>query len=247
MTYPHWLLDILRDPATGKKIVQDFANKDGILSLVYPPDLSGENLKMNAFYDRIAPFYHFFESFMGWLLTGIRMKQERRKILALLGLQKGSRLLEVSPGPGVFQPLLRQALGPNAEIVSVDLSIRMLQQCKKHYKGLNIQLIQANAEHLPFADESFDALFHFGGINLFNDPNKALNEFVRVVRKGGLVCWGDEKMSKNFRHPVGRWLLPRLNPGYLKEQPPIPNHLENIRQYEVYKGLGYLIIGNKKV
>ena len=51
---------------------------------------------------------------------------------------------------------------------------------------------------MAFADESIDALFHFGGINLFNDRERALREFVRVVRKDGVVCWGDEGFSEDY-------------------------------------------------
>ena len=67
-------------------------------------------------------------------------------------------------GPGVFHPMLRKQLGEDAEIVSIDLSLNMLQQCRKQHASDRIELIQANAQNLPFADESFDALFHFGGV-----------------------------------------------------------------------------------
>ena len=243
MMYPNWLIDILRDPATNAKI-SDVA-QDQILSLVYPPTLTGENLKMNQVYDRIAPLYHIAESIFGYLLAGIHMQRERKNIMSLLNLKPGIRLLEVSPGSGVFQPLLRETLGKEAQILSADLSMCMLQQCRKQHGDLNIPLIQANAEHLPFADESFDALFHMGGINRFNHPDIALKEFVRVTRKGGIIAWGDEYMSENFRHPIGRLLLPLLNPGVHKPIPSIPDHLHNVQRYEIYKGIAYLFISTK--
>ena len=43
--------------------------------------------------------------------------------------------------------------------------------------------------YLPFKDESFDGLFHFGGLNLFNNPEMALDEFVCVVKKEVLFHW----------------------------------------------------------
>ncbi len=46
--------------------------------MIYPTWLTGENLKMNLFYDRIAPFYHFFESFLGWILAGNGVRPDIR-------------------------------------------------------------------------------------------------------------------------------------------------------------------------
>ncbi len=256
MTHADWLINILRCPETGQRfsphkqglIRSDgkiFADRDAILSLVYPTTLVGPDAKMNRLYERIAPFYDLSERALGWILTGINMQRGREKIVSLLNLSPGQRLLEVSPGPGVFQPMLRRALGNDAEMVALDLSHNMLRQCRKRHADLNIELVQGNGQYLPFADESFDALFHFGGINLFNDADKALKEFIRVVRKGGTVAWGDELMSDNFRHPLGRRILPRMNPGFLKSPPQIPDMLVDVQTYEVYQGLGYLTIARR--
>jgi ubiquinone/menaquinone biosynthesis C-methylase UbiE len=119
-------------------------------------------------------------------------------------------------------------------------AVKMLKQCHKHFSNLNIELIQGNAQHLPFADASFDVLFYFGGINLFNEPKQALCELVRVVKEGGIVAWGDEQMSDDFRHPLGRFLLSHLNPGFLKTPPAIPQGISDLKKYKVYGGLGYL-------
>ena len=69
---------------------------------------------------------------------------------------------------------------------------------------------------MPFADSSFDALFHFGGVNLFNDSNKAVQEFIRVVKRNGIVSWGDEGFSKNYRSETRKRILAKMNPGFLK-------------------------------
>jgi ubiquinone/menaquinone biosynthesis C-methylase UbiE len=44
---------------------------------------------------------------------------------------------------------------------------------------------QSNAERLPFADRTFDVVFHVGGINFFDQPAVAVREMVRVARAGG--------------------------------------------------------------
>ena len=252
-----WLIDRLRCPQTGQPLVpvdkglqrsgdgKFFPNQDGITSLVYPPQLVGDDEKLNQRYEWLAPYYDASERILGRLLTGIDMQQGRCQIVDLLGLTPGMRLLEVSPGPGVFQPMLRQALGSQAQIATVDLSLNMLRQCRQQHAAERVELIRADAQHLPFADESFDALFHFGGVNLFNAPAQALSEFVRVVRSGGLVAWGDELMDKSFKHPIGRRVLPLMNPGFKKTPPQVPAGLTQVTQHTVYGGLGYLTVSRK--
>jgi ubiquinone/menaquinone biosynthesis C-methylase UbiE len=222
-----------------------FPDRDGFPSLVFPATLGGDDGRMNALYQRIAPFYDFSERVLGRLLTGVDLQESRAEMVSLTDLGAGMRLLEVSPGPGVFFRGLRGRLGPGSRFAAIDLSIAMLRQCRANHAAQSVELIHGNAQYLPFADESFDALFHFGGVNLFNEPARALDEFVRVVRKGGILAWGDEQMSSQFRHPLGRWVLPRLNPGFLRSPPPVPGGLADVRQHEVHRGLGYLITAKR--
>ncbi len=254
---PDWAISLLRCPETGQKLelrggalVREdgkvFPCPGGIASLVYPETLQDTDASWNRFYDALAPFYDFSERILGRLLTGVDMVKGRAEIAALAGLEPGSQVLEVSPGPGVFHPLLRKALGHSSRIASADLSLNMLRECRRRHGDLDIALIQANALHLPFADESFDALFHFGGVNLFSDPDQALSEFVRVVRKGGRIVWGDEHMSERFSHPIGRRVLPRLNPGFRKTPPAPPSSTNVLARHEVYGGLGYLIVAQRR-
>ena len=53
-------------------------------------------------------------------------------------------------------------------------------------------LFEGEAEHLPFRSESFDCVFHVGGINFFNDKGRALRELVRVAKPGVKIVVVDE-------------------------------------------------------
>ena len=256
MNYPAWFDEILRCPEMGTRLtrVQDsYVREDGlkypiikdILSIVYPQSLKGTDATYNRFYNIWAPFYDLSERFFGKLITSLDMVEGRRDIILRLSLSPGLRLLEVSPGPGVFQPLLREQLTNQGEFVSLDLSLSMLRQCQLHSSKLNVHLVHGNAQYLPFADNSFDALFHFGGVNLFNDPNKAIQEFIRVVKTNGLVSWGDEGFSKNYKNEIRRKILATINPGFLKPMPTIPDTLHEVKIHEVYGGLGYLVAAKK--
>jgi ubiquinone/menaquinone biosynthesis C-methylase UbiE len=258
MNYTNWFKDILRDPETGERLNPtgngfvrkdgdaEYSINDGILSRVFPPDLSGENAKMNQLYKYLAPFYQLSENVFGRAIFGLDMVKGRAEIVSLLGLPPGIKLLEVSPGPGVFQRLLRDRVGAAGEIVALDLSLPMLKQCQLKNQDLRIELVHGNAEYLPFASETFDAVFHFGGVNLFNEPEKAVCEFVRVAKKGGMVAWGDEGFASNFPDDFRKRILMKINPGFLKPRPAIAEGLVNVKEYEVYDGMGYLVVGEKK-
>jgi ubiquinone/menaquinone biosynthesis C-methylase UbiE len=247
---------IICDPQTGQSLVRHndayyrddgkrYAIRNGIASLVYPEDVAGSDGKWNRFYDRFAPFYDVVQKVLGRLLLGESVAEAHCKVVAQVPIVVGCRLLEVSPGPGTFHRSLRERLGGEGVLVSLDLSAQMLHQCKKRGDAKAF-LIHGNGQYLPFLDESFDCLFHFGGINLFNDPKRALAEFVRVVRKGGIVSWGDEGFSPHYKGGVKKRLLTALNPGYLKPMPPIPDELVEVVVREVYGGTGYLVVGRKK-
>ena len=257
LTYPEWLLNALRDPcgrspltfagtgflAEGKR---SYPISDGILSIVHPPSLGGMDERMNRRYRWLAPFYDASERILGRVLAGRDMRAGRAEIVGLLGLPQGVRLLEVSPGPGVFQPLLRSAIGSHGELVAVDLSMAMLRECRSLQGSTHAHLIHANGAYLPFADETFDALFHFGGVNLFNEPQRALGEFVRVVRTGGIVAYGDEGFAPDYAGGWRKAVLKRLNPGFSTPRGAVPSTLGNVNEHVVYGGLGYLVVGTRR-
>ena len=254
--YSQWLINTLRCPETLKPLTQNGENfesegksyllKNNILSIVYPPDPGGSDAKYNKIYNLFAPLYDFNERIMGRLLAGVDMIKWRKKIISFLALEPGMKILEVSPGPGVFQKFLRNDIGEKGELVALDLSMGMLRQCQKKNGNLNVELIHGNAQYLPFADNSFDALYHFGGVNLFNDPQKAISEFIRVVRKDGIVSWGDEGFSENYSNELRKKIMLRVNPGFSKPHPVIPDSVYDVKVNEVYDGMAYLVVAKKR-
>jgi ubiquinone/menaquinone biosynthesis C-methylase UbiE len=82
-------------------------------------------------------------------------------------------------------------------------------------------------------------------VNLFNDPDKAVQEFIRVVRRNGIVSWGDEGFSKSYKSETRKKILTMLNPGFRKTMPNIPDILHETELHEVYGGLGYLVVAKK--
>lgn len=57
---------------------------------------------------------------------------------------------------------------------------------------MNLTLVNCCAEDLPFKNNSFDIVFHVGGINFFNDKKKAVEEMLRVAKNGAKLLIADE-------------------------------------------------------
>ena len=68
----------------------------------------------------------------------------------------------------------------------LDRSWGMLKQCQQNLQRWQreAELIPGSAEELPLRDESFDTVFHVGGLNAFNDQATVIDEMIRVARAG---------------------------------------------------------------
>jgi SAM-dependent methyltransferase len=73
--------------------------------------------------------------------------------------------------------------------------------------------------NLPFADASFDAAYHFGGINQFPDIAMGIAEMNRVVRPGGRVLIGDEGIALWLKGTELGNMLIENNPLYAHAPP----------------------------
>lgn len=112
-----------------------------------------------------------------------RMTEET---LAAVEAGPGEKVLDVGCGRGL--DLLR-LFGQGAVLFGFDGSQVMIELSAGNFKarGVAPRLACGSAEHLPFADSSFDKVVCKGAIDHFYDPRLALQEMVRVVRPGGRV------------------------------------------------------------
>ncbi len=211
--------------------------------------MSGEDEKWNRVYERLAPYYGFVERSFGRLVMGLDVAAEWKKTASMAGFTAGSSLLEVSPGSGVYQPFLRDQIGPSGTLVSLDLSMGMLRACRGQgdFLRLNPLLVHGNGSNLPFRDGVFDGLFNVGSINLFSEPEKALLEFARVVKKGGKVVIGDEGFPSGKPEGFRQRMLAKMNPGFLKcKVPTLPDPLVLKSVQWLFNGCLYLLVAERK-
>jgi ubiquinone/menaquinone biosynthesis C-methylase UbiE len=103
-------------------------------------------------------------------------------------------------------------------------------------------LVQADACRLPFADAAFDVVFHFDGLNVFDEPEQALHEFARVARPGGIVAFGDWSASPNLPRTISNRIL-QLNPCLRRAPLSVPSEVLDERAHHwVLRQRAYLKI-----
>jgi SAM-dependent methyltransferase len=105
-----------------------------------------------------------------------------------LGEVGGLDALEL--GCGAAQVGIRVAMR-GARVNALDLSANQLTAAGGNLRetGVQMPLVQASAEELPFADASFDLVFCDHGATTFTDPNITVPQVARVLRSGGLFVF----------------------------------------------------------
>jgi O-methyltransferase/aklanonic acid methyltransferase len=107
------------------------------------------------------------------------------------GLRPGERVLDIAAGTGASVVPAAQRVGPTGRVVGIDLAPGMVAELRDTIEvgriG-NAEALVADAEELPFPDDSFDAVLCGFALFFFPDPQRALAEARRVVRAGGSVA-----------------------------------------------------------
>jgi SAM-dependent methyltransferase len=110
-------------------------------------------------------------------------------LLAAARAGPAARLLDVATGPG---SVAAEAKRLGAHPIGVDLSPGMVALATASHPGIDFRV--GDVEHLPFADQSFDALVSNFGIGHFPWPEAAVAECVRTLKVGGRIAlsWWDQ-------------------------------------------------------
>jgi ubiquinone/menaquinone biosynthesis C-methylase UbiE len=197
-------LRILQSPVTGgplhlvrqgkEEVLTSSSNerfpiRAGLADLRRPEDLTGFNRKYNHLYETIGGFYDDTQR-VACALGGIDRDAYVMSYLGMLEVKPGDSVLETSVGTDLnFKYLPR-----SVRLSGIDLSAEMLANCKSNLRRWHLEadLFLGNAESLPFADSTFDVVYHVGGINFFNDRAKAIREMIRVAKPGSRILIADE-------------------------------------------------------
>lgn len=101
-------------------------------------------------------------------------------------LRAGERVLDVACGSGTAALVAARRY---CEVTGIDYVPALLERARlrAHAEGFEAEFLEADAQDLPFADDSFDAVVSVYGVQFAPDQHRAANEMLRVTRPGGRI------------------------------------------------------------
>ena len=123
------------------------------------------------------------------VLAYATLMQDRRWkdwVVRSAGLKSGMKVLDIGCGTCV----LEESIGPNCQVVGMDLSEEMLTVGRSKRLGNIGSLIHSDGERLPFRNESFDAVLSCYVVK-YCDESRLVSEAARVLRPGGRLAFYD--------------------------------------------------------
>ena len=126
--------------------------------------------------------------------------------LSLTGLRPGQRALDVAGGTGDLALGMLRQVGKQGSVVLSDINPNMLERGRDRLLDMgaagNVECLVADAERLPFDDNSFDCVTIGFGLRNVTDKAAALNSMLRVLKPGGQL------LILEFSRPVAPGLKP---------------------------------------
>jgi len=119
------------------------------------------------------------------------------QVMECAALMPGERVLDVACGTGLITFAAAQEVGPQGEVVGIDISEQMTVAARQRAQERNVanaSFIRMDAERLDQPDASFDVVICSLGLMYVPDPDQAIREMRRVLRPGGrlvIAVWGE--------------------------------------------------------
>ncbi len=157
-------------------------------------------------YRRTARFYD---------VTALPSGRLRANAIARAELRPGEAVLDLGCGTGLSFDLLEQAVGPQGQVIGVELSPDMLARAREKVAKQgwkNVKLIEANAEEVDLAPESVDAVLSVYTNDIIHS-RRAVERAVRALRSRGRFVAAGAKQAGGLRGVV-------LNPITLAQSLP---------------------------
>lgn len=117
-------------------------------------------------------------------------------------LRPGDRVLDAGCGSGRLIPVVCDVIGPQGSLVELDFAPGMLEVGRLKPHGANVSFVEGDAHALPLPDRDFDKVIALALLPHLADKRRALEEFRRVLKPGGLLV---------IAHQMGRESLDRLH------------------------------------
>ncbi|MES2756473.1 MAG: class I SAM-dependent methyltransferase [Pseudomonadota bacterium] len=141
------------------------------------------------------------------------------EFLERLKIAPGTRVLDLGCGAG---QIAIPAARAGAEVTGIDIAANAIDEARRRAaaEGVTVRFEEADAEELPFADESFDMVVSMIGAMFAPRPDRVIAEMLRVCRHGGRIAmanWTAEGLVGQMFKVIGKYVPPPpLMPSPLK-------------------------------
>ncbi len=149
----------------------------------------------------------------------------RKKVVKSVKKENPETILDIATGTGDLA--IAMAKATDAKITGFDLSAGMLEVGKRKVVDENLQdrieMIQGDAEKMPFADDSFDVITVAFGVRNFENLKKGLDDIYRVLKPGGKFIilefsQPEAVPMKQLYTFYSRYILPKIGKKISKDQ-----------------------------
>src|SRR5471030_26395 len=145
-----------------------------------------------------------------YAVVGTTLQIVGEQLCETLDLRAGAKVLDVAAGNGMVSLAAARRW---CEVTSTDYVPALLEQgrARAAAEGQSIEFIEADAEHLPFEDQSFDTVLSTFGVMFTPNQERAASELLRVCKpKGqiGLANWTPEGFIGQVFKTLGKYLPP---------------------------------------
>jgi ubiquinone/menaquinone biosynthesis C-methylase UbiE len=128
----------------------------------------------------------------------------RKRMFEELDFHDHAKVLFVGVGTGADLELIKNL---DLEITAIDLSADMLKKAMGKFDDASINFLEMDAQHMEFANESFDYVVGSLVLSVVPDANECLREMIRVVKGEGKIILFDKFISKDERLSLPKRLL----------------------------------------
>jgi demethylmenaquinone methyltransferase/2-methoxy-6-polyprenyl-1,4-benzoquinol methylase len=155
------------------------------------------------------------------------------------GVRRGSKVLDIAGGTGDLALKFSKIVGQTGKVVLADINASMLNVGRDRLtdKGVtgNIEYVQANAECLPFPDNTFDCITIAFGLRNVTDKDAALRSMFRVLKPGGQLLVLEFSKPNDWLAPIydtySFKLLPKIGKVILNDEESYRYLAESIRMH----------------
>ena len=199
--------------------------------------------RVRSVFDSVAPKYDVMNDLMS---LGLHRAWKAYTVL-VANVRDGQQVLDIAGGTGDLALAFAPKVGPNGRVVHTDINEAMLKEGRNRLldAGVSLPTLVCDAEHLPFADASFDLVTVAFGLRNMTHKEQALREMNRVLKPGGkLLVLEFSKVAKPLEK-IYDWysfkVLPRIGKLVANDDASYQYLAESIRMHPTQEELKALM------